>query len=1328
MYSLGIDIGYHAVKCALLDPQGAVIHTQYLPHGGDVSSRLDLLLHRLLRLPEAGGELCAAVTGCGGPFLAEAADVRRVNEVAALVEGALALDPACASILEMGGQTAKFVTGFSREDRTRVRVSMTSNCSSGTGSFLEEQASRLGVGIGDYADLAAGASSIPRIAGRCSVFAKTDIIHHQQEGVPAADILAGLAHAVVRNYRSAVVRGLPRTPPLLFVGGVSRNRAITEAMRSVLKLAPEDLRVHEHSSLAGAVGAAVLAAREGLPLRLGETARRLGRSHAVNLYLREGVRLEPLDGFGEGDAPGKHECAPLSGNGPTACWLGVDVGSTSTNLVLADAGDDILAYRYLRTAGDPVAAVRLGLAELRREFGDAIRIAGVGATGSGRYMTGRLVGADVVRDEITAQARAATALDPAVDTIFEIGGQDSKFIALEGGVVTDFQMNKICAAGTGSFIEEQARKLGIPLDEFGADALAAQSPTGLGERCTVFMESSVAAHLAHGADPGDLAAGLCYSIVKNYLNRVVGKKRIGNRIFLQGGIAHNQGVVNALRAATGKEVTVPPFFSVTGAYGAAILAREGMEAEGRTATRFRGFHPRPDEEPAHGPAPDRTAESTFNRQVRDFIFAGYDGVLDPAKKTVGIPRALFTYGMFPLFFPFFRELGCNVLLSEPTSEETIRLAQEYALDETCYPVKLINGHVAELVGKGVDYLFFPDLHTVFHPGSWVRRDYGCAYMQLAFKIVNKAMDLQGRGIRLLAPTIAFSRGREFMHGQFMKMGRELGADKERTGRALQKAMQAFGDFEKRIGERAQRTVAELPEDEKAFVLISKIYGVADPVLNLGIPDKLAELGYRTLPFYDLPEADVSREHPNMYWPFGQHILEAARLAAGHPNLYAVFLTHHGCGPDTVTAHYFKEIMGDKPYLTIEVDEHSSAVGVVTRVEAFVNSLGTARARKAGSLETYARAASGKAAAVEDTAKLPTSGTILLPDIRPYSRLACGAMRALGVDAATLDETCAASIDRGRRHTVTNEYFSLAALLGDLLETVHGRGDSADGLCLLLPQNEGAEVDGQYARFVRTKLDESGFGRTGIVSPFMEDLLDMPEDRVRSMFLCLLAGDLVLLAPRESRKELLGTLEEMARKDILTLAALVSIARYVRTLAEKHTGGKRILALGEPLVLFNDLLNDDTFKTLEDKGHRVIYAPLSECMWSFWRDHALLAGDDRTEARRRLLDEFRDMIREIGRKLGEQSPFEPDPEALMAKADEILGHYAGAFGRYRSAKPMGALPRADGVISVTSMYENTGISLGILRNGDTARPLLTLTFDGTRNENDRIKTESFVHYL
>jgi predicted CoA-substrate-specific enzyme activase len=1321
MCSLGIDIGYASVKMALIDQDLSVRQARYQLHRGDGRG----VVRRFVEdLGCPWSEIkCGAVTGSGAKILDGTSSIGRVNEVAALVEGAGAAGPAARSIIEIGGQSAKYVTGLGFPGKSHIKIAMNSSCSAGTGSFLEEQVSRLDLRLEDYSSHAAQARTIPRIAGRCSVFAKTDITHHQQEGVPVADILLGLAYAVVRNYRVSVMKKLPRQTPILLAGGVAHNQGVLIALKDLLELGDDELIIPDNMDTLVALGAALIAAKERLSVDPG----RLLDLDRPDLGPREYEKpLPALAAFGRDDHSAKHEVINVKDE-DLDCYLGVDVGSTSVNLVLIDRRDRIVGYRYLRTLGRPLDAVKSGLASLDQEFDGRLNVLGACTTGSGRYMTGRLIGADQVKDEITAQAKAAVTIDPEVDTVFEIGGQDSKYISLDGGVVIDFQMNKICAAGTGSFIEEQAKKFDIPISRIGDMALAAESPINLGERCTVFMETSIAAHLGQGAPMTDLTAGLCYSIVKNYLNRVVGQKKVGRKVFFQGGVAHNQGVINAFRSLTGRDVIVPPFFSVTGALGAALLAREAMAGR---QTSFKGFYPsqdflRDEQKLKSG----RTKDSAFNRSVEELIFEGYTGDLDPDKKTVGIPRALFTFGMFSMFNRIFTELGFNVLLSDPTSEKTIALGQEYSLDETCYPVKLINGHVAELVAKGVDFIFFPDLYSVDHPGSPSRKNYGCAYMQLAFKVVNRAMDLDSKGIGLLAPTIAFSLGREFMMKSFAGMGRQLGKSPEETGRALQKGMQAFLDLEARMERAGQAALDGLDPERKTFVLISKIYGVADPVLNLGIADKLMDMGYQVLPFYCLPEGDLSHEHPNMYWPFAQHILEPAQLIREHPNLYAVLLTHHGCGPDSVVAHFFREQMQGKPFLHVEVDEHSSGVGVITRVEAFVNSLGNRPAQAAEAMDSYqAKVTHTDENITTDVNDLAQGTTLYLPPLYPYAEICSEILVARGVAAQVLPPTDAEAVDLGRTFTMAEEYFSLTALMGDVLKKCRSR-QNGDRPAFLLPRTEGAEVDGQYGRMVRLKLDEEGRGDVAVVSPFLEDLLDGEESDLRSLFLGLLAGDLVRAAPSAVRSERLGQIARLVRDGRLTVETLRDLAMDVGRELRDRSWLRRILVVGEPMILYNDYLNDFLFRRIEDRGHRVFYAPFSEAMWLLWRDYAdQNAG---SAGRQRLLDQMADDARVVSECLGPEGPFERDVASLAGVADKVVGYYAGAFGRFRAAKVFSDHPHMDGIITAASTYENTGISLNILHKAlaeGNSRPILNLTFDGNRSENDVTKCDSFLYYL
>jgi len=270
--------------------------------------------------------------------------------------------------------------------------------------------------------------------------------------------------------------------------------------------------------------------------------------------------------------------------------LGVDVGSVTTKLALVGRGDEVLDTLYLRTEGHPIKAVQNGLRQLARRAPASLAVGAAGATGSGRQLAGVLIGADAVKNEITAHAVAALKIAPGARTIIEIGGQDSKIIIIRGDVVVDFAMNTVCAAGTGSFLDHQAERLGIPIEEFGTIALRSRRPVRIAGRCGVFAESDMIHKQQAGYATEDIVAGLCEALVRNYLNNVARGKQIEGPVVFQGGVAANAGIRAALEKALQQPVMVPEYFGVSGAIGAAMLARETMEAAGAgTRTRFRGF-------------------------------------------------------------------------------------------------------------------------------------------------------------------------------------------------------------------------------------------------------------------------------------------------------------------------------------------------------------------------------------------------------------------------------------------------------------------------------------------------------------------------------------------------------------------------------------------------------------------------------------------------------------------------------------------------------------------------------------------------------------------
>ena len=1332
MHSLGIDIGYSSIKFLLIDEKMEVQYSTYVLHKGRVKEEIDKNIKQLTS--KYGNSIrYGAATGQGSKFISEKYGLSWINEVTSLVEGSKQVNCDIGSIVEIGGQSSKFLTNISDSDNSNILISINSNCSAGTGSFIEEQVSRLGVNLESYSNLTQNATFIPRIAGRCSVFAKTDIIHHQQEGVDSKDILLGLAYALVKNYRANVVKKYPIRTPLLLTGGVIYNESIVKALIDVLKLNNEDVIIPKDCGNISALGAAIIGLKDNLSIDLTSFVNLSLENERLLASFDNTVILSSLSQYGSNDSSNKHNCKAIGSEGAVSGYIGIDIGSTSTNVVFMDENNDVISFKYLRTRGNPIKVVTQGLQEIQNDLGKRINVLGVGTTGSGRYMIGKFVGADVIIDEITAQAKAANFIDPEVDTIIEIGGQDSKFIKLENGVVSDFEMNKICAAGTGSFIEEQALKLNIPINDFGDLAMKSKSPIDLGDRCTVFIETNIAASLSNEAKLEDIAAGLAYSIAKNYLNKIVGNKVVGNKILFQGGVAYNQAVINAFKAILGEKLEIPKFFSVTGAYGAAILAKEDMKGQ----SSFRGFDLDEnvvyEKERKHEIVKEAKRTEIFEEFERLYL-EGYDPKIDPSKKTVGIPRVLFLHKLFPLFNTYFKELGFNVILSDNSSEKTVELSQEYSMDETCYPIKLINGHIAELIEKKVDYIFLPSLYTMSHSVSTTRQDYGCVYMQCVPKLIDKTMDLERKGIKLLSPELSFKFGKKYLMKTLMELGKQLGKNPIRTGLALTKGMKSLRRFELKVEKQGEEVVSSLGKDEKAFVIVTRGYGIVDPILNMGIPEKLEKLGYKVLTLSNLPahDHDTSKEHPNMYWPFGQHILSGAQIIKQHPNLYPIYITNHGCGPDTALVHYFKEEMSGKPYLNIEVDEHFSSVGVLTRVEAFVNSIKSDKGEGANdlTLKDYSNKVTHKPTYIKNNLdEIDKNTKLYLPFLHPYSEILAASLQGKGYDVHVLPMTTGKTLDVGRKNTLTKEYLSFTSILGDVLSKGLESNEQNQNIGFIIPTCEGSEIGGQYNRLLRDKLDNGNMQNAEIVAPFIEDVI---KDRQLSeqIFLLLLGGDLVNLLQRNRREEYVNKIIGLIKNNKLTIDSLQDIANEISKELKSNTNTSKLFVMGEASIIFNDFLNNNRFKALEEKGINLLFAPLSEYMWFLWRDYL---AHNKTQKADELLDNLTTLsnyMKVISNILEPINIFEKDMNDLVRRADEGLGLYTGGNGRYRYAKTLGNLDFVNGVITVSSMYENTNTILNILTQ-DQKRlskiPILNMTFDGNENEIDNSKIDSFIYY-
>jgi predicted CoA-substrate-specific enzyme activase len=942
--------------------------------GSPIQSTYDLLDEFYETVPEVRVD-GIRVTGSGSRTIAKVLGLFFENEFKAIARMMTAFYPQIRTVFEIGGESSKYIrldaTGIQDYDRS-------GECAAGTGSFLDQQALRMQYSVEEVGDLVCGASSAARIAGRCSVFAKSDMIHAQQKGYQPAEILRGLCDAVARNFKSSIVKGRKVEAPVALIGAVSQNAGVTRALAEAFKLRPEELIIPEQYAWCGAIGTAILEAEETRKRSILEIHRL--RQHDTEVAVQDSKPLLTENVIQLRDRVGVY-APPAEGRIPA--YLGLDIGSVSTNVVAIDESGSVIHDVYLRTAGRPIEAVQQGLSEVERLWGSRLEIRGVGTTGSGRELIAEFVGADSVNDEITAHKTGAIHISSTlggepVDTIFEIGGQDSKFISIEKGVVVDFAMNEACAAGTGSFLEEQAEKLGISIKgEFAKLALAAANPTRLGERCTVFMERDVTGWLHKGETVPNLVAGLAYSIALNYLNRVVRGRKIGKVIYFQGGTAYNDAVTAAFASVLEKKITVPPYNGVMGAIGMALIARQWHQATG-AQTRFRGYDLHKLElssrdfvckacsnlcdmkefsiEGQKSYWGDKCSDkfrkpsATGRKPVIEDLFAYRDQLLEAlpnaaeGKFRVGLPRAMAMLEHQPFWRRYFAELGIPTVLSPVTDPRISAAGIDMAVAQPCYPVQVAHGHVQALVNQGVDYILIPniaDADSGDNPGT----AHYCPWSQTLPWVLRAAPALEPHANKFLIPTLHFRLGPAQIKKALAETMGRLGIKRRASDRAVDAAFTEQRSFQDKLIEAGRRAIAKLDETgEPGLVLAGRVYNIYDRGVNCDIPRKLRHrYGANVIPldFLVTGREAMADAGSNMFWISGRKILEAARQASTRPNLHLVYITNFKCGPDSYIKHFAREAAG-APLLILQFDGHGNDAGYMTRCEAYLDSKGILR--------------------------------------------------------------------------------------------------------------------------------------------------------------------------------------------------------------------------------------------------------------------------------------------------------------------------------------------------------------------------------------------------
>jgi len=1233
---VGVDIGALFLKAVRVDETGRLLDSVYKRHRGEIGT----LLEEAFDVLKVTGREPIGMTGGNAEFFARSFEVPIRDVALCHIDAIRRLVPDAHYIMDVGGGSATLIHLDGKGKFQRYTTN--SLCAAGTGSFLDEQADRLGISYEDAKHYIHNPSP-PTIATRCTVFAKSDLIHRQQEGCSRMDMWSGLCRGMTRTLLSTLLAGRPLDGKTVLIGGVAQN---LEVVRWLELAYPDLITVPESPHLIAAMGAAQNA-RPAKVHALYSTRRNLTPAEELprfpwplTMEKSEYPSFETQEFYEDADGNEIRVSAWQDGEA-VGGYLGIDIGSTSTKLLLVDEEKTVVADIYRKTAGDPIGATKLLFSALRAlamRKKAVLNILGVGTTGSGRKIVGEVIGADAIINEISAHVAGAAHTDPVIDTIFEIGGQDAKYMHLVDGHIRDSNMNYVCAAGTGSFVEEQAKKLGYKISEAGPAVLGVKPPRAT-DRCTVFMEQDMGKLIRAGATPGEAFAAVMVSVTKNYLNKVVGNRyRSRKKIFFQGATARNPALVAAFERLLNVEIVVSPYCHVMGAYGVALLTREWMKERKIEESAFRGLDldqreitlrkeecdlcrnhcmitysdiDGVEKSPSWGYMCGREPEETkvrvtphtrlLKRRMRLWRETGGGIQVPNNAPVIGIPQALTTYTYLPLWRRFFNRLGYRVQLSGPTTEAIRELGTQMSGADFCFPAKTFLGHVASLATRdGVDFLFVPQMKSL-PDTEHVTASKFCPYAQASPAYTKAAFGLNGiPTASILSPIVDM---RLDARRSARKIAREIRRPLKRSVKKIEaawlEALQSQREFNEKCQEEGRKAVEEArAKGEKLLVIIGRPYNTFDRGLNLGLPEKLADKGRTVLPmeFLKLDLSQLGERYRNMYWGYGQRILAGLEEVAADDGLDAVYFTNFGCGPDSFLLSYASEIMGKKPFLSLELDDHGSDTGYMTRIEAFFDVL---RKPRKGTFE--------RARYVAPPSDM-RNRVVWVPNMHPFcTELMAAALRASGFQSKALPLETEESFELGRKVTRGSECLPTALTIGSLL-TVLRKSKNGKQHAFFMPTAQGPCRFGQYISLHRQILDREGFTDVPIMAPsHFHGFQGLEETVRRTMWKGALAGDLLLKSGckiRPYEKEMGETnyrLDQELRRlskvleeggDLLTAAN-----RAVRNIASipTHDGPRKPIVgiVGEIYVRNNMYANEHVVRSIENLGAEVWMVPISE---------------------------------------------------------------------------------------------------------------------------------------
>lgn len=967
IYSLGIDVGSTTVKTVIIDEKKNIIYSEYQRHFSKVRETVKTQLEAVQeKYPNDTFKIC--MTGSAGLGLATGAEIPFVQEVNSAFIAVKERIPDADAVIELGGEDAKiiFLTGG-------VEQRMNGSCAGGTGAFIDQMATLLGVTVTEMDNMSLCAQKVYPIASRCGVFAKSDIQPLLNQGAKREDICASIFQAVVDQTVSGLAQGRIIEGKVLFLGGpLSFLKGLRKAFVDTLGLKEGETAVFpKEAPVFVALGCVLFAFNSHDDFTIESVIKKIENAKTGNGIVTGQPLFNSKAEYEEFILRHKKcdlEYADLhtyKGN----AYLGIDAGSTTTKLILITEDCRILYQHYSSNKGQPLDRVADKLKKIYSEMNPEIKIAGSAVTGYGEDLIKAGLSIDFGIVETVAHFKAASYFCPEVDFIIDIGGQDIKCFKIKNHSIDSIMLNEACSSGCGSFIQTFALALGYDIADFASLGLFAENPVDLGSRCTVFMNSSVKQAQKDGATVEDISAGLSSSIIKNAVYKVIRAKspeELGKNIVVQGGTFLNDAVLRAFEMEMGRNVIRPAISGLMGAFGAALYAKEKTNGSSSTISKEllenfsytsksaqcggctakcglniitfadgRKFISGNRCERGAGKAVSSENESLYDFKY-NLLLSMFEQHVENPKAKVGLPLALNFYELIPFWKTLFNELGFETIISDESSRDIYYLGQHTIPSDTvCYPAKLTHGHIESLLNKNVDFIFYPCMSYNIDEGE-SDNHFNCpvvAYYPELLIANNPRLNSNN----FIYPYMDLNREKNVTSVMY-EILKKYGIKKPQVKQAVKKSYEKLADYRNEIFNRGNQIISKARENgQKIIVLSGRPYHI-DKEINHGIQKLITSLGMAVVSedavfqYGHYPNPGVLNQ-----WSYHARLYRAAQYVTTQPDMQLVQLVSFGCGIDAITTDEVREILESKGklYTQLKIDEINNLGAAKIRLRSLV---------------------------------------------------------------------------------------------------------------------------------------------------------------------------------------------------------------------------------------------------------------------------------------------------------------------------------------------------------------------------------------------------------